>query len=823
MCMSLLLSAGAVPAWAETSGGISVSEVFQTSSRYDLGIAADNVRLGWKMEAESRGVLQAAYQVVVEDRDGVAWDSGWVNSDQQTGIVPQGLAPETVYTWKVRVRDQRGNESAFSAPGAFETAPAEVEGEWIASKSLLRKTFTLDQDIANIDRARSYIGSTSYMELRLNGEKVGDLVLGPKRPVPDVECYYNTYDILPYLNNGSNTVGIMVSAVCQQGNRAAGMLKITYKDGSTQVIATDTTWRACATSEIVRESLSAGEDVNANLRDGWDTSEYVEGDAWTNASPAGPVSEDGQLYVPSDSGIYYSRQSFSGDYTVQLRVTPLTNAFGLVFGSGEPNPGMWQFNVEADGVLRAHYPGGWTRVDTAADEGIRRDTPVDITLDIRGNTVTTSVNGRQIHTTQVESGQTEGPIGMRAALNESFLLDRIAVLQNGETVFADDFSTVDKEKWTFPSTPKLSPSITGSKVIEEIQPQVLSEKMTVDKTQPYAENGELVMPENCGNFFTKQTFSGDYTIEWACKTDNVCGFLFGSGDPNGFMWQVAESTGGSLRLHRPGAWNDVRVEVGVPGVDPKNDWVKMKIEVAGNRVSTYIGDRLVDEYDAPAGTTSGPLGFRITVDEDSRIDYVRVIQNGEMVFEDNFDRIDASKWTGFIEPSVSYILDYGKNMQGYVRVNTSGPKDSVIAVKYAELLNVDGTLNSSTTFHHPVCRYTLSGGEDTFEPRFFYTGFRYVEIQGVQGGKNWTNISPICMTPSRKMTTWERISAPKPRRRMRWRSTLGLFRLHRPVISCRCLWKRSKTPIRPSVRVCWERNRCTMPSAWPTSIRRCRI
>ena len=95
LCMSLLLSAGAVPVWAETSGGISVSEVYQTSSRYDLGIAADNVRLGWKMEAESRGVLQAAYQVVVEDRDGVAWDSGWVNSDQQTGIrFPAGPGPE---------------------------------------------------------------------------------------------------------------------------------------------------------------------------------------------------------------------------------------------------------------------------------------------------------------------------------------------------------------------------------------------------------------------------------------------------------------------------------------------------------------------------------------------------------------------------------------------------------------------------------------------------------------------------------------------------------------------------------------------------------
>ena len=54
------------------------------------------------------------------------------------------------------------------------------------------------------------------------------------------------------------------------------MVKITYKDGSTQVISTDTTWRACANSEITRESISAGEDVDANLITNWDTPSFIE-------------------------------------------------------------------------------------------------------------------------------------------------------------------------------------------------------------------------------------------------------------------------------------------------------------------------------------------------------------------------------------------------------------------------------------------------------------------------------------------------------------------------------------------------------------------
>ncbi|WP_270739386.1 family 78 glycoside hydrolase catalytic domain [Massilioclostridium coli] len=722
-----------LPAFALEDDGLEVS-AFQTSSRYDLGIDADNVRIGWEIDAENRGMVQSEYHVIVKDsKDTIVWDSGWVTSDQQTGIRPQGLKPETVYTYQVNIKDQSGTESGWSDPKTIETAPAKVDGQWIASDSLLRKTFELDQPLENIDRARSYIGSTSYMELRMNGNKVGDMVLAPKKPVADLECYYNTYDILPYLQDGKNTIGVMVSGVNSLGDRAAGMIKIYYKDGTTQTISTDTNWRASAKSEITRENLSTGEDVNANLRDSWDTNDYVEDETWSNALPAGPTIVDGQLRIPSNSGIYYSKQSFSGDYTIHATVTPRQNAYGLVFGHGNPNPGMWQFNVEGTGVLRAHHPGQWTTVDTIPCDDIKKDVPIDVAVTIQGTTVTTSVNGNTIHTTTVGEGETTGPIGMRAALNESFDLDKMWVEQNGEVIFEDNFDTVDYEKWNFPSSPDLVPSISGTKVIDEIKPISVHESTSVDKTRPYAEDGALVLPTNCGTFYSNQSFSGDYTVEVAAKTNSVFGFLFGSGNPNPCMWQIKPDNNGALYLHRPGDWTDIKGIFGTPGVDPINDWVHMKIEVKGNHVATYIGDILVDEVDLPEGSTTGPLGFRTTIDESSTVDYVRVTQNGQVVFEDNFDKIDSSKWAGFIEPTTNYVLDYGKNMQGYVKVDTTGPKGSTISVKYAELLNEDGSINGTSTFHHPYCSYTLSGGEDSFEPRFFYTGFRYVAVEGVQG------------------------------------------------------------------------------------------
>jgi hypothetical protein len=110
LSMLLLLSTGVacIPAAAEETPDVSV-KVFQTTSRYDMGLDHQNVRLGWSITDTRRGMYQSAYHATVTAEDGtVAWDSGWVESGAQVGILVPDLQPETVYTARVRVKDEKG-------------------------------------------------------------------------------------------------------------------------------------------------------------------------------------------------------------------------------------------------------------------------------------------------------------------------------------------------------------------------------------------------------------------------------------------------------------------------------------------------------------------------------------------------------------------------------------------------------------------------------------------------------------------------------------------------------------------------------------------
>ena len=81
----------------------------------------------------------------------------------------------------------------------------------------------------------------------------------------------------------------------------------------------------------------------------------------------------------------------------------------------------------------------------------------------------------------------------------------------------------------------------------------------------------------------------------------------------------------------------------------------------------------------------------------------------------------------------SQIHDCCQNSSGWVRMSVRGERGTEVRLRYAELLNEDGTLNVSPNQNAEatdVC--VLSGaGIETFEPRFTYHGFRYFEISGV--------------------------------------------------------------------------------------------
>jgi alpha-L-rhamnosidase len=82
-----------------------------------------------------------------------------------------------------------------------------------------------------------------------------------------------------------------------------------------------------------------------------------------------------------------------------------------------------------------------------------------------------------------------------------------------------------------------------------------------------------------------------------------------------------------------------------------------------------------------------------------------------------------------------YVFDLGKNMVGWVRLKVEGEAGTEITLRHAEALNPDGTLyTTNLRAARATDRYVLKGdGEEVYEPRFTFHGFRYVEVTGFPG------------------------------------------------------------------------------------------
>ena len=80
----------------------------------------------------------------------------------------------------------------------------------------------------------------------------------------------------------------------------------------------------------------------------------------------------------------------------------------------------------------------------------------------------------------------------------------------------------------------------------------------------------------------------------------------------------------------------------------------------------------------------------------------------------------------------TYILDMGQNMVGWLQLKVKGKSGDKITMKFAESLKDDGSLYIANLRDARVTdEYILKGdGEEIWEPKFVYHGFRFVEISG---------------------------------------------------------------------------------------------
>ena len=82
----------------------------------------------------------------------------------------------------------------------------------------------------------------------------------------------------------------------------------------------------------------------------------------------------------------------------------------------------------------------------------------------------------------------------------------------------------------------------------------------------------------------------------------------------------------------------------------------------------------------------------------------------------------------------AYIFDLGQNFAGVIRLQVKGPAGRKLQIRYGEMLHTNGTLMTENLRKaRATDYYTLRGDPkgETWQPRFTYHGFQFVEITGL--------------------------------------------------------------------------------------------
>jgi alpha-L-rhamnosidase len=172
----------------------------------------------------------------------------------------------------------------------------------------LRRAFRIDKPVA---RARLYATAAGIYEARLNGAKVGQDVLTPGWTDYGKRLRYQSYDVTGQLRPGDNALGAIVAPGWFSGRTGVGQnlwgferallmeLHVDYRDGTTEVIATDERWRA-STGPIRRVDLLDGETYDARRElPGWDRPGFPDA-GWAAATAVTPAVGriEGQMEPP---------------------------------------------------------------------------------------------------------------------------------------------------------------------------------------------------------------------------------------------------------------------------------------------------------------------------------------------------------------------------------------------------------------------------------------------------------------------------------------------------------------------------------------------
>ena len=315
-------------------------------------IDVQNPALSWINEPVNeliKGAEQSAYRIrVATSRDGLhkpdLWDTKKIKSKESVFIPYKGrpLTSGQQVWWQVKVWDGNGKSSTWSEPACWRTGvmdSKEWSARWIGAPwqqewedknntpaPYFRKEVNIDKKVAS---AVAFVTGLGYFEFYVNGAKIGDEVLVPnftnysKRPrLPKISIaiddnfrgyrvMYLTYDITSELKEGSNALGMIVGngwynshtrrwPAAYGSPRMLCQIKITYEDGTEEIIISDESWKVKESAIIYNdEYLGETYDARMEIQD-WCTI-GCDDSSWQNAViREAPYGELCASYAPLD-------------------------------------------------------------------------------------------------------------------------------------------------------------------------------------------------------------------------------------------------------------------------------------------------------------------------------------------------------------------------------------------------------------------------------------------------------------------------------------------------------------------------------------------
>jgi len=238
-----------------------------------IGLDSAVPRFSWTLSTSLKNTLQSSYELRV-GTDSVKlkagkemfWTSGTRQTDQSVLVNYGGpaLQSDTRYFWQVRIRDNHGNTSAWSAVHFWQMGlkAADWTSEWITVEgkdtSKASPYFRKDIQITKpIRRATAYLTANGLYEAHINGSRVGDHYFAPGWTSYKNRLQYQAYDLSALLKKGNNAIGIVLGDGWYKGrigfdgqhdyygDQRAFLMQIVveYTDGSKETLRTDKGWK----------------------------------------------------------------------------------------------------------------------------------------------------------------------------------------------------------------------------------------------------------------------------------------------------------------------------------------------------------------------------------------------------------------------------------------------------------------------------------------------------------------------------------------------------------------------------------------------------